>query len=54
MFVSHVLERVSVRMDDRDFLCMQHMIKTNEGPAFLGMPILRIYSKIAILCIGYY
>lgn len=28
-------ERVSVRMDDREFLSMQHMIKTDDGPAFL-------------------
>jgi len=28
-------EKVSVRMDDRDFLCLQYMVRTENGPAFL-------------------
>ena len=28
-------EKVSVRMDDRDFLCLQYMVRTDSGPAFL-------------------
>jgi len=28
-------DKVSVRMDDRDFLCIQFMVKTEAGPAFL-------------------
>ena len=28
-------EKVSVRMDDRDFLCLQYMVRTDQGPAFL-------------------
>jgi len=28
-------EKVSVRMDDRDFLCLQYMVRTDDGPAFL-------------------
>jgi len=28
-------EKVSVRMDSRDFLCLQYMVRTDDGPAFL-------------------
>jgi len=28
-------EKVSVRMDDREFLCLQYMVRTDDGPAFL-------------------
>ena len=28
-------EKVSIRMDERDFLCLQYMVRTEEGPAFL-------------------
>ena len=28
-------DKVSVRMDDRDFLCLQYMVRTDSGPAFL-------------------
>jgi len=28
-------EKVSVRMDDREFLCLQYMVRTDQGPAFL-------------------
>ena len=28
-------EKVSVRMDDREFLCLQYMVRTDSGPAFL-------------------
>ena len=28
-------DKVSVRMDDRDFLCLQFMVRTDSGPAFL-------------------
>lgn len=28
-------EKVSIRMDSRDFLCLQYMVRTDEGPAFL-------------------
>ena len=28
-------EKVSIRMDDRDFLCLQYMVRTDKGPAFL-------------------
>lgn len=28
-------EKVSVRMDERDFLCLQYMVRTDDGPAFL-------------------
>jgi len=28
-------DKVSVRLDDREFLCLQYMVKTDSGPAFL-------------------
>jgi len=28
-------EKVSIRMDERDFLCLQYMVRTDDGPAFL-------------------
>jgi len=28
-------EKVSIRMDERDFLCLQYMVRTEDGPAFL-------------------
>ena len=28
-------EKVSIRMDERDFLCFQYMIRTDSGPVFL-------------------
>jgi len=28
-------EKVSVRIDSRDFLCLQYMVRTDQGPAFL-------------------
>jgi len=28
-------EKVSLRMDERDFLCLQYMVRTDDGPAFL-------------------
>ena len=28
-------DKVSVRMDDREFLCLQYMVRTDSGPAFL-------------------
>jgi len=28
-------EKVSIRMDERDFLCFQFMVRTDNGPAFL-------------------
>ena len=28
-------DKVSVRMDEREFLCLQYMVRTEEGPAFL-------------------
>ena len=28
-------EKVSIRMDEREFLCFQFMIRTDNGPAFL-------------------
>jgi len=28
-------EKVSIRMDERDFLCFQYMVRTDDGPAFL-------------------
>jgi len=28
-------EKVSVRMDEREFLCLQYMIRTDQGPVFL-------------------
>jgi len=28
-------EKISVRIDSRDFLCLQYMVRTDQGPAFL-------------------
>jgi len=28
-------DKVSIRMDEREFLCLQYMVQTEEGPAFL-------------------
>jgi len=28
-------QKVSIRMDERDFLCLQYMVRTDKGPAFL-------------------
>jgi hypothetical protein len=28
-------EKVSLRIDHRDFLCLQHMVKFNEGICFI-------------------